>query len=81
MKLPHVMAINNRYIKPVKIDYTNWRGERDVRVIMPQTFYFGCNEWHPEPQMLLGAYDEKSKSVRTFATKNIHTWEPCELEE
>lgn len=60
--------------KRVIIDYTNWRGERAVRIIEPITFYWGKNEFHPEPQWLLEAIDYDKKERRVFAMKCIHEW-------
>lgn len=63
----------------VRIDYTNWRGVRRIRRVVPVKFEFGSNEWHPEPQWLMEARDldieeEGVNSLRTFALKGIHQW-------
>lgn len=61
--------------KDVVIEYTNWRGERGVRRITPTgRMTFTSNEWHPEPQWLLEAYDWLKGGVRTFSVANIHSW-------
>jgi predicted DNA-binding transcriptional regulator YafY len=62
--------------KRVKIDYTNWRGERSERFIRPLQggFHFTVNQWHREPQWLVQAVDEKDGKVKTFAMNNIHKW-------
>jgi predicted DNA-binding transcriptional regulator YafY len=61
--------------KIVTIDYTNWRGERSLRRIVPLALAFDSNEWHPKSQWLLLAADiEKNGEVRTFAMANIHSW-------
>jgi hypothetical protein len=59
---------------PVVIDYTNWRGERSKRTIMPLEFHWGSNQWHPDPQWLLDAIDVKKQVVKTFAMLGIHSW-------
>lgn len=59
----------------VRIDYTNHKGERALRVINPISIQFGETTWHPEPQFLLEAYDHEKNSHRTFALKDIHSWE------
>lgn len=59
----------------VTIDYTNWRGERGARLIYPLAIRFENNEWHPESQWLLEAVDLEKNEIRTFAMKNIHSWE------
>jgi predicted DNA-binding transcriptional regulator YafY len=58
----------------VLIEYTNYRGDRSVRGIRPIAISFGNNEWHPERQWLLEAFDLTRDQVRMFAMKNIHSW-------
>lgn len=60
--------------KHVIIDYTNWRGERGLRRIVPLSMHFENNEWHPETQWLLEADDVEKGETRTFAVVNIHGW-------
>ena len=60
----------------VEIDYTNWRGERSKRRIVPMRLTWENNEWHPETQWLLEALDVEKKEMRTFAFTNIHSWSP-----
>jgi hypothetical protein len=36
---------------------------------------FESNEWHPESQWLLEAFDLGCHEIRTFAMKNIHSWQ------
>jgi predicted DNA-binding transcriptional regulator YafY len=60
----------------VRIDYTNWKGERGVRVIIPYSIVFDANEFHKEEQWLLEAFDVSKNVMRTFAMKGIHLWEP-----
>jgi predicted DNA-binding transcriptional regulator YafY len=59
----------------VTIDYTNWRGERAVRQVVPWELVWGSNEWHPAEQWLLRAYDVAKKETRTFAMVGIHSWQ------
>lgn len=61
----------------VYIDYTNYRGERGVRLIQPQPdgLYWGSNEYHREEQWLLRAIDVEKKTLRTFAMRDIHGWD------
>lgn len=64
----------------VRIDYTNWRGERAWRTIRPietKALFHGASEWHKEPQWLLRAFDYERESFREFAMKDIHAWEPA----
>lgn len=58
----------------VIIDYTNWRGQRDMRRIVPISMRFENNEWHPDTQWLLEATDVEKGDIRTFAVVNIHGW-------
>lgn len=60
----------------VRIDYTNWRGERRWRVIYPGALRFGSTEWHPNVQWLLSATDMEDGKVKDFAMASIHRWEP-----
>lgn len=58
----------------VEIDYTNWRGERSVRKIIPEKMIFSSNEFHKDPQWLLVALDIEKNAQRTFAMQDIHSW-------
>ncbi|WP_185756009.1 hypothetical protein [Brucella anthropi] len=58
-------------LTPVKIAYTNYRGETSVRTITPQRLWHGSTEWHPEPQWLVTAYDHDKQAVRDFAFKDF----------
>lgn len=62
----------------VVIDYTNYRGERSLRLIMPLRMEFKSTEWHAEPQWILEAIDLHKKEVRGFAVSEIRTWMPAE---
>lgn len=59
----------------ISIDYTNYRGERSIRIIVPLEFFHGSNEFHPEPQWLLRAFDMEKKVERTFAMRDIHAFD------
>lgn len=56
------------------IDYTNYEGKRTTRRIFPRRIYFGSSQWHPEPQWLLQARDLDKNKNRTFAMRDIHSW-------
>lgn len=58
----------------VLIDYTNWQHKRSMRRIRPLRLVFENNEWHPETQWLLEAFDVGRGEVRTFALAKIHSW-------
>lgn len=58
------------------IDYTNWRGERRKREIIPTgRIDFENTEWHPETQWLLEATDCEDGKTKHFAMKDIHSFE------
>lgn len=58
----------------VLIDYTNWRGERSKRAVIPQSIRFGISGWHTEPGWLMAALDIEKGEVREFAMADIHSW-------
>jgi len=58
----------------IKIVYTNQKGETSIRRLVPETFFFGSSEWHPEKQWLMEAIDADKKEKRTFALKEIRYW-------
>lgn len=59
----------------VTIDYANYRGERSLRRIVPERIWFGATSWHPEPQWLLEAYDVDRDAYRSFAVRDIYSFE------
>lgn len=61
----------------VEIDYTNWRGERSKRRIVPMRLSWENNEWHPETQWILHALDMDKREGRDFALASIHSWTPA----
>ena len=63
-------------MKHVKIEYTDWRGERRERIIRPlhNGISHTKNQFHPEPQWLLTAVDVEDGKVKTFAMSGIHSW-------
>ena len=62
----------------VRIRYTNYRGETSLRRILPKAIRFAATEWHPEPQWLLDAIDLDKNVERSFAMKDIASWETME---
>lgn len=65
---------------PVKILYTNHRGETAVRRIVPfhpfgeSPWSFGETRWHPVAQWLLSAIDVDRDVRRYFAQAGIRAW-------
>lgn len=62
----------------IVLDYTNHRGIRSTREVIPLDIYFGSNEWHPEPQWLLKAFDAQENGLRDFAMAGIHGFNSVE---
>lgn len=61
--------------KLVRIDYTNWRGERKVYLINPTgKMEFTSTEKHPDKQWLFEAVDMNGGKIKMFAMKDVHTW-------
>jgi hypothetical protein len=60
----------------VEIDYTNWKGERRLRKIIPQpnSLYEGSNDYHPEKQWLFNAIDTEDGRLKTWAMRGVHSW-------
>lgn len=58
----------------VRIDYTNYRGERAVRRVVPHRLYFGEVEWHSGTQWILDAWDVDKDAIRSFAMVDICRW-------
>lgn len=56
------------------IDYTNHRGARRIREVVPKEIFFGEAPYHPETQWFLYATDVEKSVPRTFAVAQIHAW-------
>lgn len=64
--------------KEVWIDYTNHRGERAWRHILPLSLAFENSQWHPESQWIMEAVDLDKNAIRDFALASIHEWRTTE---
>jgi transcriptional regulator with XRE-family HTH domain len=62
---------------PLRFAYTNWRGERSVRRVIPTRIYFGATSYHPRPQWLMEALDVDKGVARAFAVADMRP-EPLE---
>jgi len=60
--------------RTVTIDYTNYRGERATRRIVPVRMDWGKNQYHTKPCWMITALDCDKDEIRTFAIKDIHSW-------
>jgi predicted DNA-binding transcriptional regulator YafY len=58
----------------VRILYTNWRGERRMRLIRPIGIAHQSTPWHPKKQWVLHAHDEEKQETRLFAMNAIEAW-------
>lgn len=63
----------------VTAPYTNWRGERAPRTFIPHRVFFGSNEWHPEPQVLIEGTDCVTGELRTFAAAGFASPAPDDV--
>ncbi len=59
---------------PIKVEYTNYRGEKGIRTIIPLNFFFGSNEYHTQEQWLLRVWDCDRQAERIYAAKEITRW-------
>lgn len=59
--------------RQLRVDYTNWRGERRTRVIEPVGLIWGITRYHTEEQYLLMAKDcEDEDRLKSFAFTGFH---------
>ncbi len=58
----------------VRILYKNWKGETSWRNITPVALEYSSNEFHPESQWLLLAWDNEKNAERRFAMTDIKEW-------
>lgn len=56
----------------MRFEYTNYKGNTAVREVegLPHVWY-GCTEYHKEPQWLMTAYDVEKQALRDFAMSDI----------
>ena len=58
----------------VNVLYTNWEGKTGMRKIIPSKIWFGSTDYHKEEQWLLDALDVDKNVMRSFAMKDIKSW-------
>jgi hypothetical protein len=70
------MSEDNITERHVEIDYTNYRGDRATRRLLPMVMFFGDNKFHKGAQWFLEAIDidKQPNAIRHFALKDIHSW-------
>lgn len=69
--LTRLVFLGRCEMSELTIAYTNHRGERAVRRIIPWDVWFGTTDWHPEPQWFLRAFDLDKNDKRDFALKDF----------
>lgn len=62
------------YTHPIKVQYTNYKGETAIRTIIPLKFWFGKTEYHPQEQWLLDVWDLERNALRVYTLKDINKW-------
>lgn len=55
----------------IQFNYINWRGLGDIRKALINEIYYGSNEYHPNPQFLMKAYDLDKNVERIFAMSDM----------
>jgi predicted DNA-binding transcriptional regulator YafY len=56
------------------ITYTNWRGERGQRRVVPMYVWHGTSGWHEGAQWFMRALDVERETERDFALSGIDGW-------
>lgn len=60
------------------LDYTNWRGERRLRRVLPLRIEWeGATQWHPEPGWALIATCRAVDAERSFRMTSVHAILPA----
>lgn len=62
-----------------RLDYTNHRGERAVRVVTPIRVWYGKTPWHADEQWLLEVLDHERGASRNYALGDIWNWTPVSV--
>lgn len=60
---------------PIRILYSNHRGEVVWREILPVQVYWGATDFYPEECWLLEAFDLMKNARRTFRMANVLRWD------
>lgn len=59
----------------INIDYTNHRGIREIRQIIPVRIWHGTSQYHNGEQWFLEAIAvDRNHTKREYAMKSIHRW-------
>ena len=68
--------VNAEIERQVLIDYTNYKGERRSRIVVPKKIRFMETPHHKPAQWVLDALDLEKNAIRSYALKDIHSWKP-----
>lgn len=60
--------------RAASIDYTNWRGIRGTRRILPVHLWFGSTEFHSKAQWMIRSIDLDRQETRDFSLATVHSW-------
>lgn len=60
----------------ISFTYTNWKGVTKKRRAVINRLFWGNNEFHPVPQLLVDGYDLDKTALRTYALKDITDVQP-----
>lgn len=61
----------------VELVYTNYKGEKSIRKVLPVHIWFGETVWHPDLQWFLDAWDVDRQAMRSFAMVAVDSWKIC----
>lgn len=56
----------------IEIDYTNWKGERSKRLIIPKWIKYEPDNKYHGSCFVLTAFDKEKKEYRSFKLNDIH---------
>ena len=56
----------------IEIDYTNWKGERSKRIIIPKWIKYESDNKYHGSCFVLTAFDKEKKEYRSFKLNDIH---------
>lgn len=77
-----ILTSTSEIVRPqvLTILYRNYKGVTAVRQIVPYYIRFGTTPHHQEPQALLESFDLDKKEPRTFALKDVLSWDAKKVE-
>lgn len=70
--LPSVGNVPLDLKQSIRVDYTNYKGERRIRKVIPIKIKFGHSDFHKMDTWLMDVYDLEKEAFRTYAFLGIH---------